>query len=96
MKINWTVSATQLRSDKYTWARLQSSQGKNKAFIYWFDRPSAGQPERAGPANLAGLQRRGPACDAFRRQSRAGTHPQSGPVESTRRVLRMAARRLAP
>jgi para-nitrobenzyl esterase len=45
-----TRSATQLRSDtgfewsQYTWARLQSAHGRNKAYVYWFDRPSAANP----------------------------------------------------
>lgn len=42
-----TRSATQLRSDttfdwgQYTWARLEATDGKHKAYVYWFDRPSA-------------------------------------------------------
>jgi para-nitrobenzyl esterase len=45
-----TRSATQLRSDttfnwgQYTWARLQASNGKHKAYVYYFDRPSAANP----------------------------------------------------
>jgi para-nitrobenzyl esterase len=45
-----TRSDTQLRSDtsfdwaQYTWARLQSSQGHNQAYVYYFDRPSAASP----------------------------------------------------
>ncbi len=43
-----TRAATQLRSDttfdwgQYTWARLESSYGKHKAYVYYFDRPTAG------------------------------------------------------
>lgn len=45
-----TRSATQLRSDttfdwgQYTWARLESTDGRHKAFVYWFDRPTARDP----------------------------------------------------
>jgi para-nitrobenzyl esterase len=45
-----TRSATQLRSDtsffwgQDTWARLQASKGKHKAYVYYFDRPSARDP----------------------------------------------------
>lgn len=45
-----TRSATQLRSDttfdwgQYTWARLESTDGRHKAFVYWFDKPSARDP----------------------------------------------------
>jgi para-nitrobenzyl esterase len=45
-----TRSATQLRSDttffwgQYTWARLESADGKHKAYVYNFDRPSARDP----------------------------------------------------
>jgi para-nitrobenzyl esterase len=55
-----TRSATQLRSDtgfdwgQYTWARLQSAQGKNKAFVYWFDRPSAANPNGSGHGQEVG------------------------------------------
>jgi len=43
-------SATQLRSDttffwgQYSWARLESANGKHKAYVYNFDRPSARDP----------------------------------------------------
>jgi para-nitrobenzyl esterase len=43
-------AATQLRSDttfdwgQYTWARLQSSSGRHKAYVYYFDRPSERNP----------------------------------------------------
>jgi para-nitrobenzyl esterase len=43
-------AATQLRSDttfdwgQYTWARLQSTDGKHMAYVYYFDRPSARDP----------------------------------------------------
>lgn len=55
-----TRSATQLRSDtsfdwgQYTWARLEASQGKNKAFVYWFDRPSAANPNGSGHGQEVG------------------------------------------
>jgi para-nitrobenzyl esterase len=45
-----TRAATQLRSDttfdwgQYTWARLQSTYGKHSAYVYYFDRPSARDP----------------------------------------------------
>lgn len=45
-----TRSATQLSSDtifdwgQYTWARLESSHGKHSAYVYYFDRPSARDP----------------------------------------------------
>jgi para-nitrobenzyl esterase len=45
-----TRAATQLRSDtsfdwgQYTWARLQASHGKHKAYVYYFDRPSKTDP----------------------------------------------------
>jgi para-nitrobenzyl esterase len=47
-------SSTQLRSDvifnwgQYTWARLESSRGKHKAYVYYFDRPSAANPNGSG------------------------------------------------
>lgn len=49
-----TRSGTQLRSDttfdwgQYTWARLEASHGKHKAFVYYFDRPSALDPNGSG------------------------------------------------
>jgi para-nitrobenzyl esterase len=49
-----TRSATQLRSDtmfdwgQYTWARMQTGYGKNKAFVYRFDKPSAQNPNGSG------------------------------------------------
>jgi para-nitrobenzyl esterase len=45
-----TRSATQLRSDttffwgQYTWAHLESANGKHKAYVYNFDKPSARDP----------------------------------------------------
>jgi para-nitrobenzyl esterase len=45
-----TRSATQLRSDttffwgQYTWARLEAADGRHKAYVYNFDRPSARDP----------------------------------------------------
>ncbi len=45
-----TRAATQLRSDttfdwdQYTWARLEASHGQHKAYVYYFDRPSARDP----------------------------------------------------
>ena len=49
-----TRSATQLRSDtqfdwgQYTWARMQTTHGKHKAWMYWFDKPSAANPNGSG------------------------------------------------
>lgn len=49
-----TRSATQLRTDttfiwgEYTWARLASSNGKHKAYFYYFDRPTAANPNGSG------------------------------------------------
>lgn len=49
-----TRAATQLRSDttfdwgQYTWARLEASHGKHKAYVYYFDRPSARDPNGSG------------------------------------------------
>jgi para-nitrobenzyl esterase len=49
-----TRSSTQLRSDttfnwgQYTWARLAASRGKHKAYVYYFDRPSAANPNGSG------------------------------------------------
>lgn len=46
-----TRAATELRSDttfdwgQYTWARLEATDGKHKAFVYYFDRPSARDPD---------------------------------------------------
>jgi para-nitrobenzyl esterase len=43
-------AATQLRSDtnfdwaQYTWARLEAAHGKHQAYVYYFDRPSARDP----------------------------------------------------
>ncbi|MGH8221260.1 MAG: carboxylesterase/lipase family protein [Steroidobacteraceae bacterium] len=45
-----TRSATQLRSDttfdwgQYTWARLESRDGRHNAYVYYFDRPTARNP----------------------------------------------------
>lgn len=45
-----TRAATLLRSEtsyvwgQYTWARLAASHGTHKAYVYWFDRPSANNP----------------------------------------------------
>jgi para-nitrobenzyl esterase len=55
-----TRSATQLRSDtgfdwlQYTWARLQSTHGKHKAYVYYFDRPSAANPNGSGHGQEVG------------------------------------------
>ena len=55
-----TRAATQLRSDtgfnwgQYTWARLQSSHGKHRAFVYYFDRPSAANPNGSGHGQEVG------------------------------------------
>ena len=49
-----TRAATLLRSDtgfdwhQYTWARMQTGYGKNKAWMYWFDKPSAANPNGSG------------------------------------------------
>jgi len=49
-----TRAGTQLRSDttfnwgQYTWARLAASKGKHKAYVYYFDRPSAANPNGSG------------------------------------------------
>jgi len=69
-----TRSATQLRSDtifdwgQYTWARLESSYGKHKAYMYYFDRPTARDPNGSSHgqevayvfANLGGRGRPAP------------------------------------
>jgi para-nitrobenzyl esterase len=45
-----TRAATQLRSDttfdwgQYTWARMETTYGKNRAFVYRFDKPTAQNP----------------------------------------------------
>ena len=55
-----TRAATQLRSDttfdwgQYTWARMETSYGKNKAFVYRFDRPSAANPNGSGHGQEVG------------------------------------------
>ena len=55
-----TRSATQLRSDttfdwgQYTWARLQSAHGRHRAYVYWFDRPSARDPNGSGHGQEVG------------------------------------------
>jgi para-nitrobenzyl esterase len=55
-----TRAATQLRSDttfiwgQYTWARLESSNGKHKAYFYYFDRPSAANPNGSGHGQEVG------------------------------------------
>lgn len=47
-------ATTLLRSDtgfvwgQYTWARLASTYGRSKAYAYWFDRPSANNPNGSG------------------------------------------------
>jgi para-nitrobenzyl esterase len=49
-----TRAATQLTSDtifdwgQYTWARLESSCGKHNAYVYYFDRPTARDPNGSG------------------------------------------------
>ncbi len=56
-----TRAGKQLRRDTsfawnaYTWARLQSSSGKGKAYVYWFDRPSARNPDGSGHGQEVGL-----------------------------------------
>ena len=55
-----TRAATLLRSDtgfnwgQYTWARLASQHGKHKAYVYWFDRPSAANPNGSGHGQEVG------------------------------------------
>ena len=55
-----TRAATQLRTDtgfiwgQYTWARLAASRGKNKAYFYYFDRPSAANPNGSGHGQEVG------------------------------------------
>ncbi len=55
-----TRAATQLRSDttfdwgQYTWARLEASQGKHKAYVYYFDRPGAADPNGSGHGQEVG------------------------------------------
>jgi len=49
-----TRSSTQLSSDtifdwgQYTWACLESSRGKHNAYVYYFDRPTARDPNGSG------------------------------------------------
>ena len=49
-----TRASTQLRTDtgfiwgQYTWARLAAARGKSKAFFFYFDRPSAANPNGSG------------------------------------------------
>ncbi|MGB6449595.1 MAG: carboxylesterase family protein [Steroidobacteraceae bacterium] len=55
-----TRSGTQLRSDttfdwdQYTWARLEASNGRHKAYVYYFDRPSARDPNGSGHGQEVG------------------------------------------
>ena len=55
-----TRSATQLRSDttfdwgQYAWARMETTYGKNKAWMYWFDKPSAANPNGSGHGQEVG------------------------------------------
>jgi len=55
-----TRASTQLRTDttfiwgQYTWARLAASSGKNKAYFYYFDRPSAANPNGSGHGQEVG------------------------------------------
>ncbi len=69
-----TRSATQLASDtifdwgQYTWARLESSNGKHKAYVYYFDMPTTRDPNGSGHGqevayvfgNLGGARRPAP------------------------------------
>jgi para-nitrobenzyl esterase len=56
-----TRAGKQLRRDTafgwgaYTWARLQSENGKHKAYVYYFDRPSARDPDGSGHGQEVGL-----------------------------------------
>jgi para-nitrobenzyl esterase len=49
-----TRSITQLASDttfdwgQYAWARMETTKGKNKAWMYWFDKPSQANPNGSG------------------------------------------------
>ncbi|HEX4001593.1 MAG TPA: carboxylesterase family protein [Candidatus Acidoferrales bacterium] len=72
-----TRAATELRSDttfdwgQYTWARLESSCGKHNAYVYYYDRPSARDPNGSGHGsevayvfgNLGGPNRPAPTAD---------------------------------
>jgi para-nitrobenzyl esterase len=55
-----TRAATLLRSEtsfvwgQYTWARLASRHGKHNAYVYWFDRPSAANPNGSGHGQEVG------------------------------------------
>jgi para-nitrobenzyl esterase len=55
-----TRSATQLQSDttfdwgQYTWARMETTYGRNKAFVYRFDKPSAQNPNGSGHGQEVG------------------------------------------
>jgi para-nitrobenzyl esterase len=55
-----TRSGTQLGSDtrfdwgQYTWARCQSADGRHKAYVYYFDRPSARDPNGSGHGQEVG------------------------------------------
>jgi para-nitrobenzyl esterase len=49
-----TRSIYQLSSDttfnwgQYTWSRMETTYGKHKAWMYWFDKPSAANPNGSG------------------------------------------------
>ena len=55
-----TRAATMLRSDttfdwgQYTWARMETTYGKNKAYMYRFDKPSAANPNGSGHGQEVG------------------------------------------
>jgi para-nitrobenzyl esterase len=48
------ASDTTFEWNQYTWARLQSGNGKHKAFVYWFDRPSKTNPNGSGHGQEVG------------------------------------------
>jgi para-nitrobenzyl esterase len=56
-----TRAAKQLRRDTsfgwtgYSWARLQSAYGHDKAYLYYFDRPSTRNPDGSGHGQEVGL-----------------------------------------
>ncbi|HUN26783.1 MAG TPA: carboxylesterase family protein [Steroidobacteraceae bacterium] len=55
-----TRAATELRSDttfdwgQYTWARLQAAHGEHPAYVYYFDRPTARDPNGSGHGQEVG------------------------------------------
>jgi para-nitrobenzyl esterase len=47
-------SDTTFEWNQYTWARLESGNGKHKAFVYWFDRPGKVNPNGSGHGQEVG------------------------------------------